>query len=144
MDATRSPGLRRPLHADGPACLPQARTATGWGYLSEVNSQLPGFLENRNQFYDASDVEGAGVRQFIAAWWDAYANTEVGIRELWPLVDGDEPIPLPLGEKGERSQKTALGRFVANLRDRTFGDHRLLKCGTRQRAQLWRLVTVAE
>ena len=26
LDATRSPGLRRPLHADGPACLPQART----------------------------------------------------------------------------------------------------------------------
>ena len=24
LDATRSPGLRRPLHADGPACLPQA------------------------------------------------------------------------------------------------------------------------
>ena len=44
LDATRSPGLRRPLHADGPACLPQARTATGWGYLSEVNSQHAGIV----------------------------------------------------------------------------------------------------
>ena len=100
---------------------------------------FPGFLENRDEFYDASDAEGATVRQFIAAWWDEHTDTEVGVRELWPLVSGDELIAVPLGNKSERSQRTALGRLVANLRDRTIDGYRVVKGGTRKRAQLWRL-----
>ena len=105
---------------------------------------FPGFLENRTEFYDASDAEGATVRQFIAAWWDTHADTEVGVRELWPLVNGEEPIAVPLGKGTERSQRTALGYLVADLRDRTIDGYRVMKGGTRKRAQLWHLDRVKE
>jgi hypothetical protein len=50
---------------------------------------------------------------------------------------------LALGEAGERSQRTRLGKALGRMRDRVFDigirQVRLVQCGEQQRAQRWRL-----
>ncbi len=103
---------------------------------------VPGFLANTTELYDTADAEGAAWRAFVTAWWGKYAGRDVGVSDLWHLIadDGVEPIALPLGNGGERSQKTRLGQLVARQRDRQFGDLRVVPGGQRMGAQLWRLV----
>lgn len=107
---------------------------------------LPGFLGNLEAFYQASDVEGAAWRAFVAAWWDRHGETAVGVRDLWAVVapsDGD-PIDLGLGDGNERSQKIKLGKRLAEARDRQWGGYRVVDGGTSHRAQGWRLAPVGE
>ena len=103
---------------------------------------VPGFLANLDEMYEAADAEGAVWRAFVAAWWERHGTAEVGTAELHELAIACEP-PLPLGDGGERSQRTRLGRALGRLRDRVFAIGELRVCvrvaGTRQRAQRWRL-----
>ena len=103
---------------------------------------VPGFLANLDEMYEAADAEGAVWRAFVAAWWERHGTAEVGTAELHELALACEP-PLPLGDGGERSQRTRLGRALGRLRDRVFAIGEVKLCvrvaGTRQRAQRWRL-----
>ena len=103
---------------------------------------VPGFLANLDEMYEAANAEGAVWRAFVAAWWERYGTAEVGTAELHELALACEP-PLPLGDGGERSQRTRLGRALGRLRDRVFAIGEVKVCvrvaGTRQRAQRWRL-----
>ena len=103
---------------------------------------VPGFLANLDEMYEAADAEGAVWRAFVAAWWERHGTSEVGTAELHELALACEP-PLPLGDGGERSQRTRLGRALGRLRDRVFAIGEVKVCvrvaGTRQRAQRWRL-----
>ncbi|MDP9472137.1 MAG: bifunctional DNA primase/polymerase, partial [Chloroflexota bacterium] len=38
---------------------------------------IPGFLANASEFYEASDTEGADIRAFLAAWWEAHRGAVV-------------------------------------------------------------------
>lgn len=103
---------------------------------------IPGFLGNLEDFYEQSDAEGAAWRSFVARWWERHEGAEVGVSDLWQLVapaDGD-PLDLGLGDGSERSQKTRLGKLLAEVRDRQFDGRRIVSAGTKKRAQLWRLV----
>ena len=64
--------------------------------------------------------------------------------DLWTLMvqDDGDPIDVGLGEGSERSQKTRLGKLLAEVRDRQFNGLKVVKGGTRKRAQLWRLVRI--
>lgn len=95
---------------------------------------IPGFLGNLEEFYDASDAEGAAWRGFVAAWWTRYRESEITISDLFAIVDG-----LELGDGSERSQKIRLGKQIAQLRDRRFGDLTIRKCGIIRGLQLWKL-----
>ncbi len=115
---------------------------------------IDGFLANLNEFYKQSDAEGSAVRTFVAAWWDAHNEREVGVKELWRLVDKGD-ADLNLGDGSERSQRTRMGKILANLRDRMFrieteeGTNtdggrgmkslRVARGGTCHRAQMWKL-----
>ena len=103
---------------------------------------VPGFLANLDEMYEAADAEGAVWRAFVAAWWERHGTAEVGTAELHEITINCEP-PLPLGDGGERSQRTRLGRALGKLRDRVFTIGEVKVCvrvaGTRQRAQRWRL-----
>ena len=65
-----------------------------------------------------------------------------GVADIWPLVGGDDPIALPLGNGNDRSQKTRLGLLLRNRRGRQFGPYRLVAEGQKQGAQRWRLERV--
>jgi hypothetical protein len=100
---------------------------------------INGFLENLNEFYKVSDAEGETVRSFINSWWDEYQQKEVGVSELYTLIDQND-MPLDLGRSTtEKGQKIYLGKFLSNLRDRQFDNYRVTAAGTRQRANLWKL-----
>ena len=101
-----------------------------------------GLLTNAAELYDTADAEGAAWRALVERWWAAHADRDVGIAELWQLLAADdaEPIALPLGNGGERSQRTKLGRLVGRQRDRRYGELQIVAGGQRQGAQLWRLV----
>lgn len=105
---------------------------------------VPGFLANLEQFYDASDTEGIAIRAFLCAWWDEFDAEAVGVSALFPVACRDD-LGLDLGDKGERSQKTRLGRLLGDLRDRHYDVGsgvvvRVAAAGTERRAQLWRLI----
>ena len=63
------------------------------------------------------DVETNAKRGFLAAWLERHDGREVGSSELYQVALASE---LPLGDKGERSQKTRLGKELGRMRDVRF------------------------
>ncbi len=84
-----------------------------------AHAQIPGFLGNLADFYDASDSDGAETRAFLSAWWGRHLDTAVGVSALWEIASAPDSL-LPLGDKGERSQRMRLGKLLARLRDRRY------------------------
>jgi len=116
------------------------------GGILEV-AGVPGFLGNLAEFYEQTDTEGAAVRGFLRAWWDAHAGAAVGAADLFTIASAPDS-GLDLGDKGERSQRIKLGNRLKELRDRHYQitperTVRIVDAGTAQRAQLWRLVATA-
>jgi putative DNA primase/helicase len=107
------------------------------GGILEVN-EIPGFLQNLNQFYEDSDAEGAILRSFIKSWWDQHKSERVGVSDLYRLVI-DNDIPIELGKGNERSQKIVLGKKLKTLRDKQIGDFKVITDGQYKNAQQYRL-----
>ena len=100
---------------------------------------VDGFLGNMHEFYESSDRETEILRSFVAAWWKDFQDHEVGVAQLYPLIEKYD-IPLDLGNSGsERSLKTRFGRFIGSLRDRQIGSFRISAGGSKDRAQQYRL-----
>jgi hypothetical protein len=112
------------------------------GILHHVG--VKGFLEDTDEFYEAADLEGREWRAFVNAWWEKYGDTWVQVRDLWDLANDFDLIGFVLGHKGERSQRTRLGMRLAGMRDRRFGDMRIV-AGTdsHSKAAQYRLVVEA-
>jgi len=108
-----------------------------FGGIFQAND-IPGFLENLEEFYSASDEEGNILRSFITEWRNAYNQEKVGVSELYSLIFNQD-IPLDLGHGNERGQRTRLGQLLATLRDRQFDNFRVVCCGTKKRANQYRL-----
>lgn len=105
------------------------------------SAEIPGFLENRAEFYSESDIEGEGLRSLVDAWEGEFGDRAVGVSELWQLIDAKD-LPIELGDGKERSQKTKLGIHLKQLRDRQFGELRIVASGKLNGAQQWRLEPV--
>jgi hypothetical protein len=106
---------------------------------------IPGFLENLTEFYEASDADDQMWRTFVAAWWDRFKGEDVKVAQLFGLLN--DSVTLPLGDKGEQSQKIRLGKLLTENRDRTFQVEiegafqsvRLVRGDLHQRAYQWKL-----
>jgi hypothetical protein len=95
-------------------------------------------------FYDVSDQEGEVLRSLVSVWWQEFQDKEVGVAQLYPLVDKYE-IPLDLGNPGsDRGQKTRFGKLLGSLRDRHLGNYRISAGRSKDRAQQYRLQAVTE
>src|SRR5439155_20422245 len=79
------------------------------------------------------------------SWWSQYASQEVGTDKLYDLALREKHLDRVLGDKGERSQRTKLGKALGQMRDKvvegfriSFGkeDH-----SGRQRYKLQQVVT---
>jgi putative DNA primase/helicase len=118
----------------------------GWaevmGGILEV-AGVPGFLGNLKEMYERADAEGAVWRVFVGLWWQRFGTADVGSSDLYELATASEP-PLPLGDAGERSQRTRLGRALGRMRDRVFAVSdlrlRITGVGVEHQARRWRLV----
>jgi hypothetical protein len=108
----------RPIAKNSPSLGSFEHWAQVIGGILEV-SEIAGFLNNLNDFYDASDAEGKIWRVFVGAWWKRFEKDAVGVSQLFEVATGlDEPFDL--GDKSERSQKIRLGKLLAKARDRQF------------------------
>jgi len=99
---------------------------------------IPDFLANTHEFYEAADTEAAVQRRLVAAWWAAFEEAEVGTAELFPVAETVEGLSFGRSTS-ERGQRTALGSYVAKMKDRVYGDYRVVKGSSLQNRQLWRL-----
>jgi len=125
--------------------LAKGRTLGMFESWSEVmggilgNAGISGFLGNLEQFYADSDAESAAWRVLVKAWWDKFEGAEVGVSELFELASALDDGP-ELGKGSEKSQKTRLGQELVKMRDRQFGELRIVLAGERQRAKRWKLI----
>jgi len=105
---------------------------------------IPGFLGNLSALYDASDLEGAVWRGFVAVWWEKFESKRVGVSDLFPLAVGTEGLDLGSGQ--EKSQRTSFGKQLAKQRDRVIGgelhDYRVVEAGKERGAAQWQLLPV--
>lgn len=109
------------------------------------NADVPGFLENLAEFYDASDDEGDQWRSLLSAWWTAYGDHPMGVSDLFRLA---EQIDMSMSGNTERAQKIRFGKNIVRQRDRTFTidvqddkkiSVRIVDSGKYQGAQKWKL-----
>ncbi len=104
---------------------------------------ISGFLDNRERLHERMDVESAEWREFTSAWWDAYADREVRVADLFAIAQ--EALPSAFrGSKDDASEptlKARLGRSIALRRDRRFGDFFIRAGGDDSHAKVntWRL-----
>jgi len=101
-------------------------------------ADVPGFLANTHEFYEEADTEAAVQRRLVAAWWEAFKEEEVGTAELFPIAETIEGLTFGRSTS-ERGQRTALGAYVAKVKDRVYNDYRVAKGSVRDNRQLWRL-----
>jgi hypothetical protein len=64
-------------------------------------------------------------RAFISAWWERFRAEPVQVKDLFALATEADLLGPVLGDKGERSQRTNLGRALMRMRDRVIGEHRV-------------------
>ena len=109
---------------------------------------IPGFLGNLEAFYAEADTETAALSAFVQGWWKVHQEDEVGVADLWLLTEG---LDLDLGDGTDRSQKTRLGKRLADIHDRRFNIEvesekwhlvTLVKGGVTHKAQQWKLGVV--
>jgi hypothetical protein len=123
--------------------------ATTLGGILEV-AGIPGFLGNRERFYDRADRETEAWHGFISAWWGRFGSDRVGVKELWTLIAPTivstlsvDP-PCDLGKGNDRSQRIRLGDSVAVAVDRHFTitgrSLRIEEAATYQGARQYRLL----
>jgi hypothetical protein len=110
--------------------------ATQAGILESAG--IEGFLDNLEEFYEASDLEGAIWRQMIGLWFEKFNESEVGVAELFDVAQSVEGFDF--GKGSERSQKTSFGMALNRQRDRVIGDCRVTQTRTVRRAKKWRLI----
>jgi hypothetical protein len=103
-----------------------------------AHAEIPGFLGNLDEFYEAADLEGAVWREFVDVWWATHQTNEVGVAELFPLAEAMDGFDL--GKGSERSRKIIFGKQLMKQRDRVVGEYRIAKTGELRRASRWRLL----
>lgn len=101
---------------------------------------IPGFLENLDEFYAEADAEGAATRAFIQAWLEKFGGMSVTAGDLFSIANDT----LDLGDGGDRSQRSKLGRRLMSLRDRVFGTLRIEAGGLRHSGRTWQLVEITD
>lgn len=90
---------------------------------------VDGFLGGRERLYAESDRETAEWRALCEAWWETYADHPVTAKEVFEVA---KERGLLLGLWGGRSALSAqqrIGRALAAMRDRVFGQFRIRSAG---------------
>jgi hypothetical protein len=92
-------------------------------------AEVPGFLANAERFYTQADEENQDWRAFVLRWWEEHHDGPVGIDDLFDIADDlvreDGLLVDVLGDGGDRSKRTRLGKAIARLRDRVFVGYRI-------------------
>ena len=82
-----------------------------------------GFLSNLEALWAWNDTETRDWRAFVDAWWTRFQSMPVGVSDLHQLAAEQDLLASVLGDGGERSQRTRLGKALGKRIDRVFGQH---------------------
>ena len=76
------------------ACINNLRQVDGaiQQWALENNKTAAAFLENLAEFYESADAEGGAWRAFVAEWWQRHRDAEVGVADLYEIVDPENPF----------------------------------------------------
>lgn len=102
---------------------------------------IGGFLENLLEIYAEADEETELWREFVAAWWERFGDQAVAVAALHTLaIEKDLLLPV-LGDMGERSQKTRLGKALSKINGRYFGEIKVVETigNARNKTKAYRL-----
>ncbi len=98
------------------------------------------FLGNLQELYDRADVERAAWRGLVTDWWTAYGGAEVGVAQIYSLLNEDTDIPVR--GKDDLARKASFGKLLNKKADNVFIGYQIVDCGTVNRAKQWKLVQV--
>ena len=77
------------------------------------------------------------------AWWEAHKDIPVTTRDLFQLAQDNDMVGFAYSGNTERAQLTRFGKKLSGLRDRRFGDHRvIISKDTHKKVKVFRLVVV--
>jgi 5S rRNA maturation endonuclease (ribonuclease M5) len=77
------------------------------------------FLGQRQDFIDQADTASAGLRAFVALWWEQRGPMPSGVSELHKIASDDE-VTLDMEARTLRGERTRLGLILMGLRDRRY------------------------
>ena len=83
-------------------------------------AEIPGFLGNLNELYEAADSDGQMWREFTGAWWEAYREEPKKVSDLNQFCEERDLMLNVRGDGSARSQQTRLGKALGTKRDRVF------------------------
>jgi len=86
-------------------------------------AEIPGFLDDREEFSRNADTDTDGWRTFVNAWADTYGMLPQHVSDLIPLAD--ELLPSVVGDGTDRSRATRLGNALKRNRDRIFAGYQI-------------------
>ncbi|RIK36219.1 MAG: hypothetical protein DCC55_27975 [Chloroflexi bacterium] len=128
------------------------------GILQTV--EIPGFLANEAELFDTTVSDAEVLREFVAAWWNQYADSPVTSGELFKLASypdhkPDDPLQAAqqtaewhglldgvLGNGNQRSRQTRLGKLLGTSKDKVFGEYKIQKLSPSAGNPRWSLVNV--
>jgi DNA primase len=83
-------------------------------------AEIPGFLGNLNELYEAADTDGQMWREFTGAWWEVYRDELKKVVDLNQFCEERDLMGDVRGDGSLRSQQTRLGKALGVKRDRVF------------------------
>lgn len=92
------------------------------GILQTAN--IPGLLSNAEELRSRRSDQLDEWREFYVAWWHAFKDSPVGVKELYELAAAKGMLTEVLGDRGDRSQKIRLGVALGKQVDRVVGNFR--------------------
>lgn len=87
---------------------------------------VEGFLADSGDLFELANTDDGQWHAFIVAWWAAFGSTPVSGGVLLKLAVGNQLVPFAMGAGNDRSQQIKFGRALGGLRDRRFGDFRVV------------------
>jgi len=121
----------------------EAWTAVMGGLLEVAG--VRGLLANAPTLRAVRADAASELRAFAPTWWATFADQAVGVESLFRLAVAEQLLDEVLGDKGERSQRTRLGRALGKAVDQVYGQYRLERVGVDHKSrQQYRLRLLAE
>jgi hypothetical protein len=107
-------------------------------------AEIPGFLGNLNELYEAADTDGQMWREFTGAWWETHREEPKRVADLNQFCEERDLMGDVRGDGLPRSQQTRLGKALSAKRDRVFNGLTVKRIsqGERKHGVLYALATV--
>ncbi len=87
---------------------------------------VPGFLKTQQARRKTSDSDSALWRAFCNAWYDKFAGSIKGVKDLFDVVEAGELLPGVLNADTELGRRQQFGNRLKERIDRVYGDKKIV------------------